>query len=219
MEFLKRLSAVCCILCWVDVSTAQWRTTIQLPTFQNFSMSTTVVVPDGGRVYAGGINRSFQASSRRRSSLLPSLNRSYSGGTSGTGVWVSAHIHHLEEMDEAVLDDWSRIKTERQNALPARRRLARRRTLQTQISQPIHRLPRVSDVRKQVQAEDAAKLARAHADFRLGVRLEQKGKIAAAQAMYRNALKRADDDLMTKISSHLNQLKSLHIAASSPATR
>jgi hypothetical protein len=124
-------------------------------------------------------------------------------------MWVSAYIHDLEEMDEAVLDDWSRIKAARQKTVSASGQVAKRRTLQTHISPPLHRLPRVSDVRRQVRAEDAAKLARANADYQLAVRLEQKGKIAAAQTMYRNALKRADNSLKTKISSRRNPLNSL----------
>lgn len=130
---------------------AQRFATVQLPTFRNFSMSTTVVVPDRGRVYAGGINRSYRSSSRRGTPLLPSTSRGYAGGTSSSGVSVSAHIHDLQELDQARLAEWEQIKA-------SRRRNTSNAVVLSKPSTAIpttrnHRLPRVSDVRRRMEAQ------------------------------------------------------------------
>ena len=140
----------CVGLCLSDVH-AQRFTTVQLPTFQNFSMSTTIVVPDRGRVYLGGVNRSYRSSSRRGAPLFPGSSRAYGGGSSTSGVSVSAHIHDLRELDQARLAEWERIKASRQrrtnNAVTLSKPAA---PLQTTKN---HRLPRVSDVRRRVAAQ------------------------------------------------------------------
>ena len=55
----------------VGISTS-WGQTVQLPTFQSFSVQTTVSVPDRGSIYLGGVNR---AGYRSTSSGVPGLSR------------------------------------------------------------------------------------------------------------------------------------------------
>ncbi len=112
------------------VARAQAVGAVQLPTFQFFTVQTTVSVPDSGGAYLGGVGRSSTHSSQRG---LPLLNRDplfagrAIGRTSGTsGVSVHAQIHDMQAMDEALLrqaglrGDNRRIATSRVRQVPAK---------------------------------------------------------------------------------------------------
>ena len=72
-------------------------TVVQLPTFQFFTFSGSVLVPDGGGMYLGGNKTSAIGSSRR------GLNRSF-GQTQGISQ-ATAHVQiiDLSEMDRQLL--------------------------------------------------------------------------------------------------------------------
>src|SRR5262245_60381106 len=77
-------------------------TTVQLPTFHYFYSTGTVVVPDGGDTFLGGIGSSASGRVERGIPGLPSrpFTNSAIGTTTGAGnVSVSAQIHDLEAMD------------------------------------------------------------------------------------------------------------------------
>ncbi len=84
---------------------------VQLPTFRVFNVSTAVMVPDGGRVRLGGVNRSASGSIQRGVpglSNIPGVNRLFNnraiGSSAGSSqVDVTAEIIILEEYEEAVL--------------------------------------------------------------------------------------------------------------------
>ena len=74
--------------------------TVQQPVMRNFSVGTTVVAPDRGGSYVGGIRRA--ADGRFRGGLFPqpaALGREVSGANVTTHVW----IHDLRAMDEELL--------------------------------------------------------------------------------------------------------------------
>ncbi|MEE2936305.1 MAG: hypothetical protein VYA84_09955 [Planctomycetota bacterium] len=72
-------------------------TVVQLPTFQFFTFSGSVLVPDGGGMYLGGNKTSAIGSSRR------GLNRSF-GQTQGVSqATAHAQIIDLSEMDRQLL--------------------------------------------------------------------------------------------------------------------
>jgi hypothetical protein len=75
-------------------------TTVQLPTFSFFSISTTVMVPDSGTGFIGGVGR---AGSSSRSNGLGS--RSSASGIDAGGISIGVQIHDLKEMDRALLAD------------------------------------------------------------------------------------------------------------------
>lgn len=83
-----------------DVVSAQ---VIQLPTFHQFSVGTTVLVPDGGSAYLGGVDYARYGSSRRGP-----FNRSSSSSVGSAGVSVHATIIDHEELDRAVLAEAAR---------------------------------------------------------------------------------------------------------------
>ncbi len=77
--------------------------TVQLPTFHQFSVSTTVLVPDRGGVLLGGARRSASGSHRFGGPGLRG-NRAIGSAVDAGGMSVSARIHDLEAMDRALLD-------------------------------------------------------------------------------------------------------------------
>jgi hypothetical protein len=75
---------------------------VQLPTFHQFSVSTTVVVPDRGTSTLGGVRRSSTASSRFgpvRGSRANSVTHM------AGGMRVAAQIHDFDAMDRAIVKE------------------------------------------------------------------------------------------------------------------
>lgn len=84
-------------------------TTVQLPTFNFFTISTSVMVPDRGGAYLGGVNSGGSAS---HSNGLPGLaNRSGASSLGAGGVSVGVQVIDLAEMDRALLAE-ARAKRE-----------------------------------------------------------------------------------------------------------
>lgn len=76
-------------------------TTVQLPTFSFFTISTTVSVPDRGGAFLGGVDRS---TGNIHSNGPPGLaNRAGASGVAGGGVSVSAQIIDVRAMDKQLL--------------------------------------------------------------------------------------------------------------------
>ena len=73
--------------------------TVQLPTFHQFGVSTTVSVPDRGSTSLGGVRRSVTSSNQFGAPGLPG-NRSGGAGIQGGGVGVSAQIHDFDAMEQ-----------------------------------------------------------------------------------------------------------------------
>ena len=90
--------------------------TVQLPTFHVFSVSTTVVVPDRGTAYLGGVSRSHRTSNSLSTPLfgrLPGVGRGFMNGgisssLSASGASVSATIIDHDSIDRALLADAAR---------------------------------------------------------------------------------------------------------------
>ncbi len=74
-------------------------TTVQLPTFSVFNVTTTVSVPDRGSISLGGNDRGVDATVSRG----PIRNRSTSSSRTASGMSVHATIIDHSELDRAVL--------------------------------------------------------------------------------------------------------------------
>jgi len=80
---------------------------LQLPTFTFASVGTTVMVPDGGSTFLGGINR---AADGRSESGLPGIalpgfqNRGIGQDRSASSFWATVKIHDFDAMDQALLN-------------------------------------------------------------------------------------------------------------------
>ncbi|MFH1918325.1 MAG: hypothetical protein ABIP48_00345 [Planctomycetota bacterium] len=87
----------------VDAAFCQQSTTVQLPTYSSFSTRGSVVVPDRGSAYLGGVKRAAFGRNEFGTPLLPFRNRSFGAERSVSGASVSVYIHDFEAMDEYLL--------------------------------------------------------------------------------------------------------------------
>ncbi len=94
----------------------QTRTTVQLPTFHRFGTTTTVLVPDQGSVYLGGVSRSRQGQNDFGIPLSRGLpgggNRGLSHASSAGGLSVGVTIIDHQEIDRALLAEAARRRGE-----------------------------------------------------------------------------------------------------------
>src|SRR5262245_4559489 len=74
-------------------------TTVQLPTFSVFNVTTTVSVPDRGGISLGGVDRGVDATISRG----PIRNRGSGSSRTASGMSVHATIIDNSELDRAVL--------------------------------------------------------------------------------------------------------------------
>ncbi len=118
-RYLPILGAVAIGLCRVSLAIAQTAaTTVQLPTYQVFSVDTSVSVPDGGSAFLGGVSRSYQSSLQRGlpgAGHLPGVNRflgsrGFASGMQTGTTRIHAQIIDLQEMDRAVLAEATRLR-------------------------------------------------------------------------------------------------------------
>ena len=84
---------------------------IQLPTFRLFSTNSTVLVPDRGSAYLGGVDRASYGSNQR------GLSRSIGSSVGSSGVTVHATIIDHEEMDRALLAEAARKRGDTHDVL------------------------------------------------------------------------------------------------------
>ncbi len=180
------------------------RVTVQLPTFRQFSMTTTVVVPDRGGVHLGGVNRARRHALSFGTPLFPGRNRGRGGATAASGVSVHAWIHDLEAMDRAVLHEWAATNKNRSPQAP--------RNQETLPEPPDPPRKTIGELRKIQQTADLAKQQQAIADFQAGQRLQGQGKPKVARIYYQMAFRRATGDLKNHIARRLDRLSSTNVA-------
>ncbi|MGI9430219.1 MAG: hypothetical protein ACR2NM_16275 [Bythopirellula sp.] len=102
-------TTLACGFAWqVDPCHAQFRQTVQLPTFHVTGVATTVIVPDRGSVYLGGVNRSSLGQRRFGTPLLGPTNRSFSRSSAAGGISIHATIIDHDEIDRALLAEAAR---------------------------------------------------------------------------------------------------------------
>jgi len=196
----KLLAAFGLLLLVSNVVSAQPFTTVQLPTVQRFSVTTSALVPDRGSAYLGGVNSSYQSSSQRGTPFFPS-SRNRSGGATASGVSVSAYIHDFEEMDAAVLAKARRLRA-------GQPRQASQVCRPQRTSNP---MSRDSEMRAITHAKERAQLAYAKESYDLAQKLIAKGKVAPARSLLRNAHKRGDAKLKLRIEQQLAELNRIPV--------
>ena len=178
------------IMCWgsAEVASGQRFGTVQLPTYQQFSMTTSLWVPDQGGVYAGGVHGSRHL--RRRGPRA--------GGVGAGNVTVTAYVHDFEALDAAVIEQGRQLRLRKGPALPRHKKALTRHT--------VTRAETISEVRARTQSKRATEHARARADYELAQRLLKKGKVAAARILLKSALSRADNALRSNIEVQMASL-------------
>ena len=96
---------------------------VQQPNFGVFSIGSTVLVPDRGGAYLGGITRGADGSVERGVPILgnipfagrPFRNRAIGSTRSTSSVSVHVTIIDFEAMDRALLEEAARIRAAREN--------------------------------------------------------------------------------------------------------
>lgn len=180
---------------------------VQLPTFQFFTVNTTVSVPDRGGAYLGGVSR---AASGRISQGIPLVgkvpglgrlarNEVLGSSVAASGVSVTATIIDHRELDEAVLAESRARRGETANVAPALR-------LAPTIPEA-KAVASVDEIRRQNEQQDRERRQEALALIEKGRQAEAAGKTSVAVVYYHMAARRADESLRQQIAVHLATMR------------
>ena len=101
---------LCVIVASLSMNDQARAQTVQLPTFNSTGVSTTVMVPDRGQTFLGGINSARSSSNEFGTPLLPFRNRSIGSERSAVNFWTRVWIHDFEAMDEMLLGQAARAR-------------------------------------------------------------------------------------------------------------
>ncbi|MEE8451019.1 MAG: hypothetical protein V3R99_03860 [Thermoguttaceae bacterium] len=207
---------------------AQQPTTVQLPTLSVFSGRTTVVVPDRGSTYMGGVRRAASGRSEFGVPMLPFRpfrNTAIGNERSVSSLRVSATVHDFEAMDEFLLSRPTSFR--QQHAM-------QRPTMQQRVFLPWPAAPataayrpdprvgsswklatpqpevsvenRVARIQAQSRGRRVAEAAEAADFFERGKKAEESGKLSVAKIYYRMAARRADDQLRSAVVARLEAI-------------
>ena len=212
MKFAARnLSIAVFLLAAVSFSAGRANAqSVQLPTFHFFTLNTSVLVPDGGDAFLGGVNR---ASSGRNERGIPGLpgrpftNTGIGGSTVASGVSVSAQIHDLDAMDRAILGDNFAA-----NSPPAKSTVANSRQMAA-VQTGASPIGSVAALRAQVAAEDAAAEREAAESLARGRQLLAEGKTSLAKTYLQTAARHSKSEAREQALALLRDLERAKSAA------
>ena len=195
---------------------AQQPTTVQLPTLSTFSGRTTVVVPDRGSVYMGGIRRAASGRSEFGVPMLPLRpfrNTAVGNERSVSSLHVTATIHDFEAMDEFLLSRPTSFRRQHAMERPAIRQRATashrpdpRVGSSWKLATPrpeVSAESRVARIQVQSHSRRVAAAAEAADFFEQGRKAEESGKLGVAKIYYRMATRGADDPLRSHLVARL----------------
>lgn len=173
---------------------------VQLPTFNYFTIQTSVLAPDRGRGYLGGVRRgSYGRISRGVPgfSKIPGVSplfggRAIGGGGSTSVTSVRATVIDHDALDKAVL-------------AAARSGGERRGTSSTGKTSPsgASGLESLAEIRQQNAAKMDARAKEAERLFAQGAAAEAGGKYGVARIFYQRAAKLAKGDLSQQVAARL----------------
>jgi hypothetical protein len=210
-----RLCAAACLCVAGSASWAQGQV-VQLPTFHNFSVQTSVSAPDRGGTHLGGVGRS---SSRRSAYGVPGAgrlpvmgrllgNRAIEQASGASNASVHATIIDNQELDRAVL---AAAASRRSNPSTAEQRgaeLARRMNGSSgEIAPGAEPLLSVAELRRQNEARRAAENAEVAQLLAQAQQAQQRGEISTARTYYRMAHKRAHGEQQRQIAARLEAMQ------------
>jgi hypothetical protein len=168
--------------------------TLQLPTFSFFSVATTVVVPDSGGAYMGGMRRASSGRNRFGSPLTRGQG-AIGCERQAANLHVHAQIHDLDGMDKALRGSASPVLAK---SSPLAQRLAA-----AQAANNARPLASLQDLQKQRAAAADAQQADAADYLRRGKEAQLAGKTSLARTYYQMALRRASGALRDEIAAML----------------
>ena len=203
------------VFLWVVGASHAPGQTVQLPSFQRFSVNTSVLAPDRGGTHLGGVGRSVRGSSRRGvpgAGKLPGLgrllgNRALGGSTSGGEASVHVTVIDHEVLDRAVLEEAKRRRAGRSSFPPDVAELSRRLGKSARsAARGVGGLMSVTEIRRQNAQH---RKSQRHVALRMvaqGKQAEAKGSLGAAKIFYQMAHRRAGAELQKQIAARLKQL-------------
>jgi hypothetical protein len=190
--------------------------TVQLPTFTTTGVGTTVIVPDGGAAFLGGISR---AADGRSEFGVPGLafpgfqSRGIGQERGASSFWATVTIHDFDAMDQALLntpspDGVARAYPGMSPAAFAGRTVQRNPAVlagnwRVEPDPP----PPVSDVAVEQAsraARQATRVEEADSFFDRGQQAEADGKPSVAKIYYQMAARRATGDLKQQVQARLD---------------
>jgi hypothetical protein len=220
--------ALACLLAPQRSAAQQNAVAIQLPTFSFFSVRTTVVVPDNGGAYLGGIGRASSGSSVFGTPIF--RNGAIGLERSHAGMSVHATIHDFDALDAQLLGQAARTTSGQAARWAARdvippllRRHHDAHASAGAADEPGKQARRapphvpsvaaddpgrssLAQLRQAQQQQAAAEDAEAAAYFERGRRAAESGNFGAARAYFQMAARRATGALRQ---AALEQLASL----------
>jgi len=205
---------------------------IQLPTFQFFSVSTTVSVPDGGAAYLGGVNRAQYGSTSRGVPGLRKLpgagrlfaNRGIGSSLSSSGASVTATIIDHAEMDALLLAEAAGRRTGGEalsetdrKALVLSSHIGRRDTPTLRLGGEAPR-ESVAAIRLRNDVAARAHVAEMHDYWQRGQYAESLGRWGAARVSYDVIARRGSGELRDRAISRLKTLRGNTAQVTAPAS-
>ena len=198
---LLRVCLVAGLLCAASQAAhAQAPTTVQLPTFQFFTTTTSVLVPDRGATVLGG-NRGRSLGTNFYSQPLLGPVRGSGSGTVAGQMQVHAQVHDLRAMDEALLGQAAGA-TQRGASSVRPPLLAAGNSQLSEVASSTADAPpagSVADAVRARQAELAAADREARGFYEQGLKAEADGKPSLARAYYQMAAGKASESLRVEI--------------------
>lgn len=198
----------------VSSARAQAPTTVQLPTFNFFTVNTTVSVPDRGGTYLGGLLRGSDSSTTRGLAPFPGLaNRGIGSERSAAGMSVRAWIHDFRKMDEALLAEAAAKRGETDPA--ALKGAALSDSLEAAPTGNAADAPllSVAEIRRQNELQDAAQREEAMAYFLKAEEYRTAGKLGLAKLNYQRAAARDAGKVKEAAMKRISQIESPPVEA------
>jgi type II secretory pathway component GspD/PulD (secretin) len=180
---------------------------VQLPTFQFFTVQTTVSVPDRGAAYLGGVSRAASGRASRGVPFLgkaPGLGRlgrndAFGSTISTSGASLSATVIDHREWDKAVLAEAAKRREGR--ITPSEVEAPRVR-----VALETAPVESVAEIRRQNAARDDEQRRELQALIDKARQAEAAGKPGVAKVYYDMAARRADPALREQITAHTARL-------------
>ncbi|MEX0642734.1 MAG: hypothetical protein WD468_08545 [Pirellulales bacterium] len=198
---LAMVGALALMMASAPSATAQ---VVQLPTFEFFGVSTTVLVPDRGGLNAAGVGRSRRSSARRGFPVGPAAGDLFASRGAG-GVGVTATVHDLDAMDRALLGNGPRAPLAKANQQrPHAKVLAERGPASSSAERGAESL---ASIRAARSIAGGTASAEARKFFQQAEEARNEGGAALARMYYQMAARRATGELSGKIAARLATLR------------
>ena len=182
-----RLVAIAAALIAASGACAQAQV-VQLPTFHQFGVSTTVMVPDGGTMSLGRVYRARE--SEVAFGFGPLRNRAIGREAGTDSLGLSARIIDLHEMDEEVLRAASRDEPAVDRATVERAARVTRGIASSSGRGPLS----VAELRRERAEAEAAQRQQVLELIARGDAFREQGKFTTAKVFYRLAWQRTTDE-------------------------